>query len=61
MLEFEWDPDKSASNASKHRVEFREAATVFGDPLSLTVYDPIIRRTKIDTLQWEHRPKSACC
>ena len=40
MLEFEWDPDKAASNAAKHAVSFEEAATVFGDPLSLTVYDP---------------------
>ena len=40
MLEFEWDPDKAASNAAKHGVSFGEAATVFGDPLSLTVYDP---------------------
>lgn len=40
MLEFEWDSDKAASNAAKHGVSFEEAATVFGDPLSLTVYDP---------------------
>ena len=40
MLEFEWDPDKAASNAAKHGVTFEEAATVLGDPLSLTVYDP---------------------
>ena len=40
MLEFEWNPDKAASNAAKHGVSFEEAATVFGDPLSLTVYDP---------------------
>jgi uncharacterized DUF497 family protein len=40
MLEFEWDPDKAASNAAKHGVSFEEAATVFGDPLSLTAYDP---------------------
>jgi len=36
MLEFEWDADKAASNAAKHGVAFEEAATVFGDPLSLT-------------------------
>ena len=40
MLEFEWDPDKAATNVAKHGVSFEEAATVFGDPLSLTVYDP---------------------
>lgn len=40
MLEFEWDSDKAASNIAKHAVSFEEAATVFGDPLSLTVHDP---------------------
>jgi uncharacterized protein len=40
MLEFEWDPTKADSNVVKHGVSFEEAATIFGDPLSLTVYDP---------------------
>lgn len=39
-MEFEWDPDKAAGNTSKHGVEFAEAATVFGDPLAVTFYDP---------------------
>jgi uncharacterized protein len=38
---FEWDLDKAAANLQKHGVSFAEAATVFGDPLSLTVRDPI--------------------
>lgn len=40
MLEFEWDPDKAESNLRKHGVSFHEAATAFGDPLSITFYDP---------------------
>ena len=40
MLEFEWDLEKAKLNSSKHRVTFEEAATVLGDPLSMTVYDP---------------------
>ena len=40
MLEFEWDRNKAKSNLQKHRVGFPEAATVFHDPLSITVYDP---------------------
>jgi len=40
MLEFEWDPDKAVANANKHGITFEEAASVFGDPLSLTAYDP---------------------
>jgi len=37
---FEWDPVKARRNHRKHRVSFQEAATVFGDPLSLTYEDP---------------------
>ena len=37
---FEWDPEKALSNARKHTVSFEEAATIFADPLSLTISDP---------------------
>jgi len=37
---FEWDPRKAESNVRKHGVTFDEAATVFGDPLSLLMPDP---------------------
>jgi uncharacterized DUF497 family protein len=36
---FRWDPRKAASNLKKHGVDFREAATVFNDPLSTTFPD----------------------
>ena len=39
-MEFEWDPQKAAKNLRKHKVTFNEAATVFDDPLSVTVTDP---------------------
>jgi len=39
--EFEWDPEKAKSNLLKHGVAFAEAATVFFDPLSITVPDPL--------------------
>ena len=39
-LTFEWDPAKARANLAKHGVDFAEAATAFGDPLSLTVPDP---------------------
>ena len=39
-MEFEWDPNKAARNLRKHGVSFTEAATVFDDPLSVTVPDP---------------------
>ncbi len=37
---FEWDPAKAKKNIQKHQVSFNEAATVFGDPMSMTFYDP---------------------
>jgi uncharacterized protein len=39
-LAFEWDPKKELANWRKHRVEFTEATTVFGDPLSINIPDP---------------------
>lgn len=38
-MEFEWDPEKAASNAEKHGVAFEEAATVFEDPLAAIFND----------------------
>lgn len=38
-MEFEWNPRKDAANERKHGVGFREAATVFGDPLATTFPD----------------------
>ena len=38
-LKFEWDNRKAKTNLRKHKVSFEEAATVFGDPLSLTIPD----------------------
>ena len=39
-LRFEWDDRKSRSNQDKHSISFAEAATVFGDPLSVLIPDP---------------------
>jgi uncharacterized DUF497 family protein len=40
-MEFEWDPDKAATNFEKHGIDFHDAATVFGDPLAITYHDVI--------------------
>jgi uncharacterized DUF497 family protein len=40
-LRFSWDPKKAASNLKNHRVSFEEAVTAFGDPLSMTIPDPL--------------------
>ncbi len=39
-LRFEWDENKARHNIEKHGISFEEAATVLGDPLSLTIEDP---------------------
>lgn len=57
---FEWDPAKAESNYQKHRVSFAEAATVFFDPLSITVPDPLHsvdeNRFVITGMSYQQRP-----
>jgi uncharacterized DUF497 family protein len=57
---FEWDSAKAASNLQKHDVSFAEAATVFFDPLSVTIPDPVHsldeRRFVITGLSYQRRP-----
>jgi uncharacterized protein len=36
---FTWDVRKAAANLKKHGIDFREAATIFDDPLSTTFSD----------------------
>ena len=40
-LSFEWDEGKASGNLAKHGVSFLEASTVFADPLSRTIPDPL--------------------
>ena len=40
-LIFEWDEVKASKNKKKHHVSFEDACTVFSDPLSLTIPDPL--------------------
>ena len=42
----EWDPVKAKANWRKHGVTFEEAATVFNDPLSSTIPDPLHSQTE---------------
>lgn len=37
--QFDWDPSKEASNVRKHRVTFRQAASIFRDPNQLSIFD----------------------
>jgi len=45
---FRWDVRKATTNLKKHGIDFREAATIFADPLSTTFPDQ-------DHSQNEHR------
>ena len=38
---FEWDEQKALENLRRHDVSFEESVTIFGDPLSLTISDPL--------------------
>ncbi len=40
-IQFEWDEKKAQINLKKHGVSFDEAATIFGDTMSITIDDPI--------------------
>ena len=40
-LQFEWHSKKALANKRKHGITFEEASTIFGDPVSLTIYDPV--------------------
>jgi len=43
---FEWDSNKAKANLVKHRVGFDEGATIFNDPLLLTIADPVHSETE---------------
>lgn len=36
---FEWNKEKAKSNLKKHNVDFKEAGSVFRDPLFITALD----------------------
>ena len=58
-LNFEWDANKAKSNLGKHGISFEEATTVFGDPGSLTISDPVHSdlENRLITLGSSHRGK----
>ena len=39
MLDFEWDINKAKKNMERHEISFKEASTIFADPLSDFFYD----------------------
>jgi uncharacterized protein len=55
-MEFEWDSIKAEKNLAKHGISFPEAATAFGDTLSMTYSDPdhSIREQRFITIGCSH-------
>jgi len=47
LYEFEWDPVKAQTNFNKHGVDFERAATVFLDPLAVTIPDEEHSETEV--------------
>ena len=39
LYEFDWDPAKARANFNKHGLDFARAASVFLDPLAVTIAD----------------------
>ena len=58
-LTFEWDTNKARRNLVKHGVGFEESSTVFGDPRSLTIPDPVHSKVeeRFVTIGASHRGK----
>jgi uncharacterized DUF497 family protein len=40
QYDVEWDENKNLANQGRHRISFEEAATIFVDPLEITIDDP---------------------
>jgi uncharacterized protein len=47
LYEFEWDPVKAQANVNKHGLDFEGAATVFLDPLAVTIPDDQHSETEV--------------
>jgi len=50
VTDYEWDPDKAASNLSKHGVDFADAVGVFEDDRALTIEDTSTTEERFKTL-----------
>ena len=53
LYEFEWDPVKASANINKHGLDFEQAATVFLDPLAVTIPDEGHSEKEVRWLRWE--------
>ena len=39
LMDYQWDDNKAKANLKKHKVDFADVVTVFGDDLAVTVED----------------------
>jgi uncharacterized DUF497 family protein len=49
-MEYEWDPNKAATNLRKHAISFADAVAVFSDELALTVADEYAAEERFVTI-----------
>ena len=56
LYEFEWDPVKANTNLNKHGLDFEGTATVFLDPLAVTIRDDDHSETEV---RWNTLGKDA--
>ncbi len=59
-LTFEFDSDKAAANLRKHGISFREATTVFDDPLAETFPMSFTRKKKTAPSQLAYHRETGC-
>jgi uncharacterized DUF497 family protein len=50
MMDYEWDPDKAATNLHKHGISFADAVAVFTDAFALTTADDVADEERFVTL-----------
>lgn len=49
-MEYEWDPDKAATNLRKHGIAFADAVAVLSDTFALTTADDSVDEERFVTL-----------
>lgn len=49
-MDVEWDEEKAKENLRKHGVDFADAATVFTDPMAITIPDEAADEERFVTL-----------
>ena len=58
LYDFEWDPVKANANVNKHGMDFERAATVFLDPLAVTIPDKSQEPLTACAAEWAFQPRT---